>query len=195
MLKVREDALISSVNRLLAEKGFEAMTIDEVAAEVGIAKASLYKHFTSKEQLAAAAMVRVLERALETCERLAGDPQLGALERLQSVARWGIEEQLAGRMPSLPSQNSSLRQALSQHSGYIDRLIELSERLAAWIETAQAEGRIDPDLPPIVVLYTVFARGCDPVVAQLKAGGEFTDAQIVAWVLRTCFAGLAGPVR
>jgi AcrR family transcriptional regulator len=32
-----------------------------VAAEVGIAKASLYKHFASKEALAAAAMVRVMQ--------------------------------------------------------------------------------------------------------------------------------------
>jgi len=55
MLAAREEAIIQSVNRLLAEKGFEAMTVDEVASAVGIAKASLYKHFPSKEDLAAAA--------------------------------------------------------------------------------------------------------------------------------------------
>jgi AcrR family transcriptional regulator len=48
MLQVREDTIVQTVNRLLAEKGFEAMTVDEVAAQVGIAKASLYKHFASK---------------------------------------------------------------------------------------------------------------------------------------------------
>src|SRR6187551_3393333 len=63
MLAVREDAIIQAVNRLLAEKGFDLMTVDQVAAEVGIAKASLYKHFPSKEDLAAAAMVRVMQRA------------------------------------------------------------------------------------------------------------------------------------
>jgi TetR/AcrR family transcriptional regulator of autoinduction and epiphytic fitness len=61
VLQAREDAIVDTVNRLLAEKGFDAMTVDLVAAEVGIAKASLYKHFASKEQLAAAAMVRVLD--------------------------------------------------------------------------------------------------------------------------------------
>ena len=40
MLKAREDAIVQTVNRLLAEKGFEAMTVDEVALQVGIAKAS-----------------------------------------------------------------------------------------------------------------------------------------------------------
>ena len=49
MLQAREEAIVRSVNRLLAEKGFDAMTVDEVAASVGIAKASLYKHFPSKE--------------------------------------------------------------------------------------------------------------------------------------------------
>ena len=50
----------SHAARLLSEKGFDAMTVDEVAAEVGIAKASLYKHFSSKEQLACAAMVQAM---------------------------------------------------------------------------------------------------------------------------------------
>jgi TetR/AcrR family transcriptional regulator of autoinduction and epiphytic fitness len=63
VLQAREDAIVDSVNRLLAEKGFDLMTVDQVVADVGIAKASLYKHFASKEDLAAAAMVRVLDYA------------------------------------------------------------------------------------------------------------------------------------
>ena len=70
MLQAREDAIVQAVNRLLAEKGFDLMTVDEVAAEVGIAKASLYKHFPSKEDLAAAAMVRVLALAEEFLDQL-----------------------------------------------------------------------------------------------------------------------------
>mgnify|MGYP001395006097 CR=1 FL=1 len=65
VLQAREGAIVASVNRLLAEKGYDAMTVDEVAADVGIAKASLYKHFTSKEELAAAAMIRVLDQTLD----------------------------------------------------------------------------------------------------------------------------------
>ncbi|HEY6086476.1 MAG TPA: helix-turn-helix domain-containing protein, partial [Burkholderiaceae bacterium] len=64
LLRVREDAIVQAVNRLLATKGYDLMTVDEVAADAGMAKASLYKHFTSKEELAGAAMVRALERAI-----------------------------------------------------------------------------------------------------------------------------------
>ena len=184
----REDAIISAVNRLLAEKGFDAMTVDEVAAEVGIAKASLYKHFSSKEDLAAAAMVRVMLRAVAFIDGL--DTTARPIELLQAVARWTMEVQLAGEMPSLPSENSSLRGALMVNTAYMDGLMNVSDRLGAWIEAAQADGSLDAALPPIAVLYTLYARACDPVLGFLRASGSYSDEQIVEMVMRTCFEGL-----
>jgi AcrR family transcriptional regulator len=189
VLRAREDAIVASVNRLLAEKGFEAMTVDEVAADVGIAKASLYKHFPSKEELAAAAMVSVLDRALAVIDREAAR-DASPIEHLKAVARWTMQVQLAGEMPSLPAQNSTLRSALLQHRGYLDRVMTVSERLGAWITAAQAAGEIDARLPPEAVLYTLYARACDPVLAFLRAGGNFSDEQVVEIVLATCFDGL-----
>lgn len=195
MLRAREDAIVSSVNRLLAEKGFDVMTVDEVAADVGIAKASLYKHFTSKEELAAAAMIRVLQRALDFTAPLESDATLSPTDKLRAVARWSMEVQLAGEMPSLPSQNSTLRQALIGNREYMDRLITLSDRLGAWIVAAQKAGQLNAALPPEVVLYTLFARACDPVLGFLKAGGQHSDEQIIEYLLSTCFDGLRGPPR
>ena len=188
MLQAREDAIVTTVNHLLAEKGFDAMTVDEVAASVGIAKASLYKHFPSKEDLAAAAMVRVMRRAQAY---IAGLPASGQpLDQLRAVARWTIQIQLAGEMPSLPSQNSSLRAALIGNRDYMDGLMEVSDRLGHWIEAAQEQGTLNPRLPAIAVLYTLFARACDPVLEFLKLGGQHTDAEIAELVLSTCFDGL-----
>lgn len=188
MLAAREEAIVQNVNRLLAEKGFEAMTVDEVAAAVGIAKASLYKHFTSKEDLAAAAMVRVMRRAQQFLASV--DEALAPMDKLRAVVRWTLEVQLAGQMPSLPSQNSSLRAALMGNREYLDALVEISDQLGGWIEAAQKDGHINPQLPPLVVLYTIYARGCDPVLEFLKAAGQHTDEQIVEFVLSTCFDGL-----
>ncbi len=188
MLRAREDAIVQTVNRLLAEKGFDAMTVDEVAAAVGIAKASLYKHFPSKEDLAAAAMVRVMRRAQDFLATVAAD--LPPLEKIRSVARWTMQVQLAGEMPSLPSQNSSLRAVLMSNRDYMDGLMEISDRLGGWIEAAQQAGTLNAALPPIAVLYTLFARACDPVLEFLKMGGQHTDAQIVELVMSTCFDGL-----
>ena len=188
MLVAREDAIVQAVNRLLAEKGFDLMTVDEVALDVGIAKASLYKHFASKEELAAAAMVRILSLARSYFDTL---PQNAApLEQLKAVARWMMQLKMAGEMPSLPSQNSSLRAALMGNKAYIDGLLDVSDRLGNWIEQAQASGAINPALPPMLVLYTLYARACDPVLEFMRIGEQHTDEQIIDWVMVTCFEGL-----
>lgn len=188
MLEAREQAIIASVNRLLAEKGFEAMTVDEVAAEVGIAKASLYKHFISKEELAGAAMVTAMRRAQAFIASLPAEQ--AAIDKLRAVTRWTMQLKLQGQMPSLPSQNSSLRATLMASQDYMDGLMQVSDQLGAWIVQAQQDGAISRELPPVAVLYTLFARACDPVLEFLRMGGLYTDAQILDIVMSTCFEGL-----
>lgn len=188
MLKAREDAIVHAVNRLLAEKGFDLMTVDEVAAEVGIAKASLYKHFPSKEDLAAAAMVRMLGRALAFLATLPTDAR--PIDQLKSLTRWMMRLQLAGEMPSLPSQNSSLRATLMHNKAYLDGLMQVSDQMGAWIEAAQKDGAINPGCPALVVMYTLYSRACDPVLEFLKADQQHSDEAIVELVMGTCFDGL-----
>jgi AcrR family transcriptional regulator len=188
MLAAREAAIIQSVNRLLAEKGFDAMTVDEVAAEVGIAKASLYKHFTSKEELACAAMVTAMRKAQEFIQEVSAE--LPPMDKLKAVTRWTMTLKLQGQMPSLPSQNSSLRATLMASKDYMDGLMEVSDALGGWIEEAQAKGQINKSLPAVAVLYTLFARACDPVLEFLKMGEQHTEEQILDMVMSSCFEGL-----
>lgn len=189
MLAARETAIIQSVNRLLAEKGFDAMTVDEVAAEVGIAKASLYKHFTSKEELACAAMVTAMGKAQDFIKSLPAEQV--AIDKIKAATRWTMALKLQGLMPSLPSQNSSLRATLVGNKDYMDGLMEVSDALGGWIELAQTQGQINPSLPAVAVLYTLYARACDPVLEFLKMGEQHTDAQILDMVMSTCFDGLS----
>lgn len=203
MLEARELAITASVNRLLSEKGFDAMTVDEVAAEVGIAKASLYKHFSSKEELACAAMVQAMQKAQAFLENLNQENEAGdladskrvsspciALNKLMATTRWTLQLKLAGEMPTLPSQNSSLRATLMASRPYMDGLMTVSDLLGSWIVQAQQEGFMNPALPPIAILYTLYARACDPVVEFLKMSELHSDEEIIEMVMTTCFAGL-----
>ncbi len=185
----REEAILQSTCRLLGEKAYDAMTMDDVANAVGIAKASLYKHFSSKEELCCAAMVQILERVRAY---LAGLPsELVPIEKLRALVRWSLERLITNEMPLLPSRNSSLRAVLMANKQYLNGLVNVSDQIGEWITEAQAQGVIDPKLPPLVVLYTLYARACDPVVTFLKDGGQYSDAEIVELVVRTCFDGLA----
>lgn len=192
--RIREDAIVEAVNRLLATKGYDAMTVDEVAAEAGMAKASVYKHFASKEDLAAAAMIRALDRAVTFVDGLRENPDARPIEQLKAVAHWAITSQLEGEMPSLPSQNSALSNSLQANEAYMDRLISLSNKLSIWITEAQTSGELNPDLPAEMTLYMLFALACDPVVGMLKASGMYTNEQILAWVTTATFDGVS-PLR
>jgi hypothetical protein len=73
---------------------------------------------------------------------------------------------------------------------YTDGLIEVSDRLGAWIEAAQAQGSLNAKLPAIAVLYTLYARACDPVLEFLKMSELHSDEEIIELVMSTCFEGL-----
>ena len=189
MHHAREEAIVAAASRLLGEKGFEAMTVDEVAAAVGIAKASLYKHFAGKDDLCAAAMVHVVERVQRF---IAAQPAgLPAMERLRALLRWTIEMQLSDDMPILLSRNSGLAGPLKECEAYQASLQQISAQILGWIGEAQQAGQISPALPPDVVLCALLARSADPLLTMLRDRGTYSDAQILDWAMETCLNGLA----
>jgi TetR/AcrR family transcriptional regulator, regulator of autoinduction and epiphytic fitness len=139
--KVREDVILDVVTKLLANKGFDLMTMDEVAFEVGLAKASLYKHFESKEILAAAAMTRMLDQTIAMTTALASS-DIVAIDKLKAMVKWSIETHLRGDMPLLPSTRSTIRHALMAYTPYMERLNIVSEQLGGWIQEAQKKKQL-----------------------------------------------------
>lgn len=189
--KVREDAILDATHALLAVKGFDLMTVDEVAAEAGVAKASLYKHFDSKEALAAAVMTRLLDRALAFIAELPA--ALPACDRLEAVLRWAVELRLQGGLPLLPATSVTLRDGLLRNKEYVRRILQLNEQMTALAEQGQRDGRLSSALPAEVIVFSIYARTCDPSVDYLKMTGHYTDAQIVDYLLTAAFEGVAAP--
>ena len=60
--KTTRDAILDATDRILAERGFKRMTIDDLAEEVGIGKGSVYLHFDSKEEIALSHIDRIIDR-------------------------------------------------------------------------------------------------------------------------------------
>lgn len=185
----REAAILDATNRLLAGRGYDAMAMDDIAAEVGIAKGSLYKHFESKEALAAAVMVRLLTQTEAALGEVS--EHTPAIDQLKGLLRWTLHQRLAGGVPHLPSTSPALQQALFTSRPYMDHLTRLSDRIGAIILQARAQGSLHAQLRDEFVLYTLYARTCDPTLDFLKAGGSMDDAAIVDQIVAGCFHGLA----
>jgi len=66
---------------------------------------------------------------------------------------------------------------------------------AAGLSRPRPAGALDKKLPAIAILYTLYARACDPVLEFLQRGGEHDDAQIVEVVMSTCFNGINDTVE
>ena len=54
-----DERIIAAAAELLRKRGFERMTVDDVAAQAGVGKATVYRRWPSKDDLAVAAMERL----------------------------------------------------------------------------------------------------------------------------------------
>ncbi|MFE6104713.1 TetR/AcrR family transcriptional regulator [Streptomyces laurentii] len=62
---VRERAILDACEALLAHKGYEAMTVGDVAQGAGITRGALYFYFGSKQEVVTALVARTVERLWE----------------------------------------------------------------------------------------------------------------------------------
>lgn len=58
--KGRRDSILDEATRLFAERGYEGASMADLAARVGLRKASLFHHFASKEELRTAVLDRLV---------------------------------------------------------------------------------------------------------------------------------------
>lgn len=187
--EAREIAIVNATNELLASKGYDAMVMDDIANSVGIAKGSLYKHFASKEALAAAVMIQLIRKTRRALKEM--PETMSAWDRIRAILEWTLRERLDGGVPHLPQSSQVLREFLTSDSEYVDELMELSDSLGELIEQAKLDGAMRANLNDSFVLYYVYARSCDPTLDYLKDGGAMSDDEIVDELVCTTMNGLA----
>src|SRR4030095_12706773 len=79
-----KDAILDATDRLLARFGYRKMTVEDIAAEAGIGKGTVYLHFSSKEEVVLSHIDRIVER-LKDRLRKTGSSNASATERLREM--------------------------------------------------------------------------------------------------------------
>ena len=185
--KLREHAILDVTTAVLSSKGYDLMTMDDVAGAVGISKPSLYKHFKSKEELVGEALIRLLDGALEYVAAL--DAQLGPLQKLSALLEWALRVRLDGGLPFLPSTSPHVREMLMRNLKYMLRVRKLNRQLEAMVTAAQEQGLLSRELPTDVILFSYYARTCDPAVEYLQKYSKMTNDDIFRHMLKVAFEG------
>lgn len=188
MHRARKEAILEECTRLLSERGYDAMTLDQVADAAGMAKAVLYKHFKGKEDLCCEVMIRGVERAESFLNGLPA--RMVAHQRLQAFVRWALQAQLNSDAPLMAERKSEIRFALKASEPYQTALQRLCERLDAWIGEAQERGQIHAGWPLLVVRHMLLTRAVDPMVDALLDTQAMDHEEVLDWCVKACMVTL-----
>ena len=147
--RTTRDAILDATDRMLSTRGYKKMTIDDLAAAVGIGKGSVYLHFESKEEIALSHIDGIIERLMKnldvisrsnkSCEKRLAE-MLGerVLYRFDSVQhyRQSIDELLAVVRPKLLERR---KRYFAREAKIFARLIEEGQANGAFVKRDAAE--------------------------------------------------------
>lgn len=78
----RRNEILDVAERLFCAKGFDNTSTNDILAEIGIARGTLYYHFKSKEDILDAMIERMTNQLMEQASAIALDESIPVLERL-----------------------------------------------------------------------------------------------------------------
>ena len=163
--------------------GFEATSMDKIAALAGVSKRTVYNHFPSKDELFAETLMQLFHTAAAIMD---------LPYRSETPLRAQLTELVTLKVAMMADQNfmelSRVAIAEAVHTperarAIMARLGEREEGVTAWIRAAQADGRLKPGDPAwaaSLLQGQVKAVGFWPQVAMgVPALDAIAQAQLV----------------
>ena len=103
-----KESILDATDRLLARFGYRKMTVDDIAAEAGIGKGTIYLHFSSKEEVVLSHIDRIVERLNSRLTEIA-QSNVTAAERLRLM----LLTRVLFRLDSIQHYTQSLNDLLA----------------------------------------------------------------------------------
>jgi hypothetical protein len=69
-------------------------------------------------------------------------------------------------------------------------VVKLNRQLEALVKQGQKEGLLNKELPSDVILFSYYARTCDPAVEFLAKFSKMSEDDIVQHMLTVAFKGI-----
>jgi len=147
------DSLLDVAVEVFNERGYDATSMDELAARLGITKSAIYHHVSSKVELLRLALDRALDALFAVTEE-PGANTGSALDRLEHVVRGSVRV-LTAELPFVTlllrvRGNSPVEQKALQRRRRFDRIV------TDLVRAAEEEGDVRPDVDPAVTSRLLF---------------------------------------
>jgi AcrR family transcriptional regulator len=150
------ESVLKAALTLIAERGIEGASMDAIARLSGVSKATVYKHWSSKEELCLEAICRLNG---EMPVFASGNPRADAIELLRFLARIRKPEmgqiwpRIAGYAASNPEFGKAWRAHLME-----PRRAELTRLLQQAVEQGELRADLDADLAMDLLIGPVMHR-------------------------------------
>ncbi len=146
--------ILEKAEQFFLTHGYSRVTMDDIASELGMSKKTLYRHFSSKEELGEAALVASLARTDEELKTLLEDERLDFVERFQRLARTVADRY--GRAATV------LRDLQRDAPALWQRLLELrraaiQNRFGAFLAAGVEAGALRADVEPRLLIRMLLA--------------------------------------
>jgi AcrR family transcriptional regulator len=182
------EAVLRTAIDLFNRRGYDATSISDLAAELGVTKSAVYHHFVSKEALLSAALDEALEGLSSAVEAASaatdGEP---SSVRLRTTVEAAVRI-LADNLPAVTlllrvRGNSVLERSAMERRRHID------ERLAVLVRHAAAEGDLRGDVDPDVISRLIFGM-VNSLTDWYRPGGPMDAGALAATISSVLFEGL-----
>lgn len=176
--------ILEAARILLVEKGYATMSMDELAARVGVSKPTLYSHFATKEDIVVAAATALMQRILAVIA--AGPGERSPLEQLTHLLQTTIQIQVDEGALAVQIWMPEVFQLLRSHPDSFACLQQIDDAVVSLVQAAIAEGEIDSQFDPAAVVRAFNALACAPYFASLSKSGT-PNPVTLATMLATLF--------
>ena len=185
--QARGEAILKAAFALIVEEGYETLTMEAVAARVGISRQTLYHHFASKEDIALRAILTLMERGIKGIEAI--DPSLPPVERLMRIVRWLLDSRFQPATAAFVKARLSLM-PLKAHPDYRHAFERRADTLAQIVAAAQAAGEIRDDLPSRLIVQMLLGLISDASYESIVDDGQVTPTEVADAIINVFFTGL-----
>ena len=185
--QARGEAILEAAFALIVEQGYDALTMEALAARVGISRQTLYHHFTSREDIVLRAVLTLMERGIAAIQSF--DSSLPPAERLKRVVRWMLESRFQPATAALVKVRHSLM-SVKAHPEYQRAFERRASALAQIVEEAQAAGELRADLPSRLIVQMLLGLVSNASYEDLIAAGQTTLSEVADAIIAVFFTGL-----
>ncbi|MFW6112847.1 MAG: TetR/AcrR family transcriptional regulator [Thermodesulfobacteriota bacterium] len=190
----RTGEILAAARGVMAQKGLDSLTMDDIAQAAGVAKGTLYLYFQSKDELIQALLTQVGEAMARDLEAIvaAPDPPPDKLRRVAALLLQYVEQE----RELFPVYLRELVRSKSSRAGVSPFLHKHEERTLGLITEMFTEGMVSKqfiNVNPRLLAYLL--KGMGRAVGYFQMTGQQQDAiqGALPVILKIMFSGIMLP--